>query len=96
MLEELGLTEELARLLPREESDVAPERIVTALVAQRCLDPQSKLHAVRWFPRTALPELLGVSPSQFNNTPGHRVLEQLETTERELMRARLRPHARWG
>ena len=87
LLEELGLTEELSRLLPKEESDVAPERIVTALVAQRCLDPQSKLHAVRWFPRTALPELLGVSPAQFNNTRVHRVLEQLESSEHELMRA---------
>ena len=87
MMRTLGLTEELARLLPKEESDVGPDRIVTALVAQRCLDPQSKLHAVRWFPRTALPELLGVSPAQFNNTRVHRVLEHLETAERDLMRA---------
>ena len=87
MLRALGLSDELGRLLPREESDVAPERIVTALVAQRCLEPRSKLHAVRWFPRTALPELLGVSPLQFNNTRVHRVLEQLEACERELMRA---------
>ena len=87
MMQELGLTAELARLLYKDESDVAPERVVTALVAQRCLDPQSKLHAVRWFPRTALPELLGISPAQFNNTRVHRVLEQLETTQYELMRA---------
>jgi hypothetical protein len=87
MMRTLGLTEELARLLPKEQSDVAPDRIVTALVAQRCLDPQSKLHAVRWFPRTALPELLGVSPAQFNNTRVHRMLEQLESSEQELMRA---------
>ena len=87
MMRTLGLTEELARLLPKEESDVGPDRIVTALVAQRCLDPQSKLHAVRWFPRTALPELLRVAPAQFNNTRVHRVLEQLESTEHELMRA---------
>jgi transposase len=56
-------------------------------VAQRCLNPRSKLQAVRWFPRTALPELLCVSPTQFNNTRVHRVLEQLESAERELMRA---------
>jgi hypothetical protein len=87
VLRQAGLTEELARLLPREQSEVAPERMVTALVAQRCLDPQSKLSAVRWFPRTALPELLGVSPAQFNNTRVHRVLEELETAEHELMRA---------
>jgi hypothetical protein len=87
MLDELGLSQELARLLPREESEVGPERVVTALVAQRCVEPGSKLHAVRWFARTALPELVGVSPVQFNNTRVHRVLEQLETSERELMRA---------
>jgi len=87
MMRTLGLIEELARLLPKEESDVAPDRVVTALVAQRCLAPQSKLHAVRWFPRTALPELLGVSPAQFNNSRVHRVLEHLESAERELMRA---------
>jgi hypothetical protein len=75
MLRELGLTEELERLLPREQSEVAPGRVVTALVAQRCLDPRSKLAAVRWFPRTALPELLGVSPGQLNNTRGHRLLD---------------------
>jgi transposase len=87
MLHQLGLAEELARLLPKQERDVAPDRIVTALVVQRCLEPQSKLHAVRWFPRTALPELLQVSPAQFNNTRVHRVLEQLEPAEHELMRA---------
>ncbi|MFC1643169.1 hypothetical protein ACFL5O_10885 [Myxococcota bacterium] len=87
ILRQAGLTEELARLLPNECSEVDPERMVTALVVQRCLDPQSKLSAVRWFPRTALPELLGVSPTQFNNTRIHRVLEELETAEYELMRA---------
>jgi len=86
-LRQLGLTDELARLLPRGESEVAPDRIVEALVVQRCLEPESKLQAVRWFPNTALPELLGVSPAQFNNTRIHRVLEQLEGTEQELMRA---------
>jgi hypothetical protein len=87
LLEQLGLTDELARLLPKQESEVGPERIVTALVAQRCVAPGSKLHAVRWFARTALPELLNVSPAQFNNTRVHRVLEELETSEHELMRA---------
>ena len=87
MMRQLGLTEELEGLLPKQERDVAPDRIVTALVAQRCLDPQSKLQAVRWFPRTVLPELLGISPAQFNNTRVHRALEQLEPAELELMRA---------
>lgn len=87
LLEQLGLTDELVRLLPKQDSEVSPERIVTALVAQRCVAPGSKLYAVRWFPRTALPELLHVSPPQFNSTRVHRVLEELESCERELMRA---------
>ena len=33
LLDQLGLSEELGRLLPKEESDVAPERVVTALGA---------------------------------------------------------------
>ena len=37
-LQELGLSTELARLLPMEESDVAPERIITSLVAPWCID----------------------------------------------------------
>jgi hypothetical protein len=59
MMRQLGLTEELEGLLPKQERDVSPDRIVTALVAQRCLEPQSKLHAARWFPRTVLPEAAG-------------------------------------
>ncbi|MFC1641133.1 hypothetical protein ACFL5O_00380 [Myxococcota bacterium] len=84
---QIGLSDELARLLPKQENEVAPERIVTARMAQRCVDPESKLHAVRWFARTALPELLNVSPAQFNNTRVYRVLGELEASECELMRA---------
>jgi hypothetical protein len=43
ILRQTGLTEEFDRLLPGEQSEVDPERMVTTLVAQRCLDPQSKL-----------------------------------------------------
>ncbi|MBN1607930.1 MAG: hypothetical protein JW940_14935, partial [Polyangiaceae bacterium] len=39
LMRQLGLSEELGQLLPKEESNVAPERVVTALVVQRCLDP---------------------------------------------------------
>ena len=36
------------------------------------------------FPRTALPELLGVAPRHFPNTRIHRVLEKLDGIETEL------------
>jgi hypothetical protein len=76
----------LERSLPADEAEVAASKVVLALVAQRCLEPDSKLHATRWFPRTALPELLGIDPQQFNNTRVHRVLDALDSASRDLMR----------
>ena len=59
--------------------------VVAALVLQRCVCPHSKLAATRWFPRTALPELLGIAPKQFNNTRVHRVMTALEQATPALM-----------
>lgn len=84
MWREWGLDELLASVLPKHEQQVRPELIVAALAVQRCVDPGSKLYAERWFPRTALPELLGIAPSQFNNTRIHRVLELLEQSTESL------------
>lgn len=81
---QLGLDELLARLLPQGEADVNAADVVCALALQRCVDPGSKLFAQRWFPRTALPELLGLSPNKFNNTRVHRVLERLDHAEPDL------------
>ena len=53
------------------------EQVVLCLVMQRCCAPGSKLGATRWVPRTALPELLGFTPSSFNNSRIHRTLEKL-------------------
>lgn len=75
---EWKLDETLNALIPHAEADVPTEAVVCALVLQRCVDPGSKLYASRWFPRTALPELLGVAPSSFNNTRLHRVLDDLD------------------
>lgn len=65
------------------EAEVAPSKVVAALTLQRCVAPGSKLKATRWFPKTALPELLGVTQRQFNNTRIHRVMAALETSEKE-------------
>ena len=66
------------RLLPKGNEAVAPGDVIAALVLQRCTDPGSKLYAQRWFPRTALPELLDIEPSQFGNSRIHRTLENLD------------------
>lgn len=82
---ECGLRAMLDELLPRGQSTVPPSDIVVALALQRCVDPGSKLYAERWFPRTALPELLGLAPESFNNTRLHRVLDELDGVTSELM-----------
>jgi hypothetical protein len=75
---EWKLDELVGSLIPHAEADVGPEAVVCALALQRCVDPGSKLYASRWFPRTALPELLGVAPESFNNSRLHRVLDDLD------------------
>lgn len=84
MWREWQLDELLAALLPPTDQEVSPASVVAALTVQRCVDPGSKLFAQRWFPRTALPELLGVAPGQFNNTRIHRVLEAIDRATPEL------------
>lgn len=75
-----GLTTLLDRLLP-SDAVVAHSRIILALVLHRCVAPASKLAACRWFPRTALPELLGVETSHFNNSRVHRALDAFSQVE---------------
>lgn len=73
-----GLSELLSELLGTQDEAVPTADVVAALTIQRCVAPGSKLYAQRWFPRTALPELLGIAPAQFNNTRVHRALTKLE------------------
>lgn len=82
---QLGLDDLLAKALPKGEADAAPADIIAALALQRCVDPGSKLYAERWFPRTALPELLAIAPTTFNNTRLHRVLDELDAVTPSLM-----------
>ena len=50
------------------ESVISHAAVILALTIQRCVAPRSKLYAQRWFPTTALPEILGVRVKHFNNT----------------------------
>jgi hypothetical protein len=75
----------LGQLMPSGDSHVRFADVVAALTIQRCVQPNSKLAATRWFPHTALPELLGVAPGQFNNTRVHRALDELERATVTLM-----------
>lgn len=75
---EWGFDRILGEILPAGQSEVSGALVVEALSIQRLVAPASKLAAVRWLPTTALPELLGIAPAQFNNTRVHRVLDDLE------------------
>jgi hypothetical protein len=82
---ELGLSALIREALQESGADVPAESVVHALTVQRLVAPDSKLAAVRWFPRTALAELLAIQPKQFNNTRVHRVLDQLEAAVPAIM-----------
>jgi transposase len=84
---ELGLDQILRKLMPQGAAVIPPADVVAALVIHRCVDSGSKLHATRWFPRTALPELLDVPTTALENTRLHRVLDQLDEVTPALMRA---------
>lgn len=75
------------QLLPRGEATVTPADVIAALAIHRCVDPGSKLHATRWFSRTALPELLDVPSDAFGNSRLHRVLELLTEQTGAMMRS---------
>lgn len=83
---EWGLDDLINPLMPEGEADICPASVVSVLAVERCVDQGSKLYATRWFPRTALPELLGVAPTSFNNTRLHRVLDALDDSTSALMR----------
>ena len=87
LLLELWRQWELDTLLERLLGSRSAAAVACALTLHRCIDPQSKLHAVRWFSRTALPELLDLPAKHFNNTRLHRVLELVDQHGYELMKS---------
>jgi hypothetical protein len=82
---ELELDALLDEVMPAGESSLPPASVVAALSIQRCVEPGSKLFAVRWVPRTALVELLDIPRGHFNNTRLHRVLDDLDAATKALM-----------
>ena len=79
-----GLHRLLASALPSSAADVSVVEVVTALMLQRCVAPASKLAAVKWFPTTALPELLNIGPAQFHNSRLHRAMSMLDRADSAL------------
>ena len=67
------------------QSDIKISKVIFALVAHRCIDPNSKLHATKWIPKTYLPEEFHAQTSIFNNSRIHRALNALDKTNTQLM-----------
>lgn len=80
-----GLDDLLRDAMPPSAPDVPAWSVIAALCIQRCVDPGSKLYATEWLPRTALPQLLALPASSFNNTRLHRVLDELDDATARLM-----------
>lgn len=80
-----GLDDLLGAVMRPTDADVPASSVVAALCIQRCVDPGSKLYATEWMPRTALPQLLPLPATRFNNTRVHRVLDELDQATSRLM-----------
>lgn len=76
----------LDAVLP-SDSIATDAEVIEALVLHRCVEPDSKLAACAWYPRTALPEMLGVKPPHFNNSRVHRALNALSNAEAAIQEA---------
>lgn len=81
-----GIEGYLRKLFKNEQQSVVdPASIITSLVLHRCDDPNSKLAATRWYPKTALPELFAIDDRAFNNTRIHRSLELIDRYQHSIM-----------
>ena len=83
-----GLDRLLSELAAGSRMEVPVSEVAAALTIHRMVCPGSKRSAQRWFNRTALPALLGIEHTQFNNSRLHRFMEWLESKE-EVLQQRL-------
>jgi len=75
---QLGLDHLFEELLDQEAADVAWSRVVALLALNRLCAPGSELSIEqRWFPSTALDDLLGVEEAKVNDTRLYRCLDRL-------------------
>jgi transposase len=74
----LGLDDLLERLIEPGREDVSWAAVAAILVIARFCEPSSELHiADTWYRRTALEELLGVTPEQVHTDRLYKGLDQL-------------------
>lgn len=75
---QLGLDQLFEQLLDHEAADVPWSRVVTLLALNRLCAPGSELSIEqRWFPSTALDDLLGIEDTKVNDSRLYRGLDRL-------------------
>lgn len=85
LVRRLKLDEFLKRVLPRGQEQVPWSLTALALVIARLCNPSSELYiAEQWYPKTALPDLLGVPASRIDDNRLYRGLDQLLPHKAEL------------
>ncbi len=78
LIRRLQLDEFLQRAIPAGREQVPWSLSALVLVIARLLDPASELYtAERWYPKTALPELLGVPQERVDDNRLYRTLDEL-------------------
>jgi transposase len=78
LVRRLRLDTFLERVLPQGREQVPWSLSALILVVARLLDPSSELYtAEQWYPKTALPELLGVPVEHVDDNRLYRTLDQL-------------------
>lgn len=85
LIRRLQLDEFLQRAIPEGREQVAWSLSALILVIARLLEPASELHtAEQWYPKTALPELLGVPVDRVDDNRLYRALDALLPHKDEL------------
>lgn len=78
LIQRLKLDEFLTRMMPAGREKIPWSLSSLILVIGRLLDPSSELHtAEHWYPKTALPALLGVPAQQVDDNRLYRTLDEL-------------------
>jgi transposase len=92
----LGLHQLLEELIPSGREEVPWERIACLLaVARFCAQPSELGVAERWYQRTALEDLLGVSWEKINEDRLYRGLDELHRRKEQLTQHLLKSYQSW-
>lgn len=78
LIRRLGLDEFFAEIMPRGQESVPWSVSALILIIARLCEPSSELYiSEQWYPKTALPELLGVPAARVDDNRLYRALDQL-------------------